>query len=131
MLAFAPHSVCSVRNPVTPGLKMNVMTSLAGPPTMYVGAREPPPAPVLLTLTEYPQPEGGFAEKFVEQYTRNALLEVHLTVSGCVPGANADTTIFENGWQLLTGWDRFGTPGLPRGFLGRLAIGRYYTDSTR
>jgi hypothetical protein len=34
MLAFAPHSVCSVRNPVTPGLKMNVMTSLAGPPTM-------------------------------------------------------------------------------------------------
>jgi hypothetical protein len=26
MLAFAPHSVCSVRNPVTPGLKMNVMT---------------------------------------------------------------------------------------------------------
>ena len=28
MLAFAPHSVCSVRNPVTPGLKMNVMTSL-------------------------------------------------------------------------------------------------------
>jgi hypothetical protein len=34
MLAFAPHSVCSVRNPVTPGLKMNVMTSLAGPPTI-------------------------------------------------------------------------------------------------
>src|SRR5260370_4439389 len=67
MLAFAPHSVCSVRNPVTPGLKMNVMTSLAGPPTMYVGAREPPPDPVLLTLTEYPQPGGGFGEKFGEQ----------------------------------------------------------------
>jgi hypothetical protein len=34
MLALAPHSVCSVRNPVTPGLKMKVMTSSAGPPTM-------------------------------------------------------------------------------------------------
>jgi hypothetical protein len=34
MLAFAPHSVCSVRNPVAPGLKMNVMTSSAGAPTM-------------------------------------------------------------------------------------------------
>ena len=34
MLAFAPHSVCNVRNPVTPGLKLKVMTSLAGPPTI-------------------------------------------------------------------------------------------------
>jgi hypothetical protein len=67
IVAFAPHSVCSVRNPVTPGVKVNVMTSLAGPPTMYVGASVPPLAPVLLTPTKYPQPGGGFSEKFVEQ----------------------------------------------------------------
>jgi hypothetical protein len=66
-VAFAPHSVCSVRNPVTPGAKVNVMTSLAGPPTIYAGASVPAPNPVLLTLTEYPQPGGSFSEKFVEQ----------------------------------------------------------------
>ena len=67
VVAFSPHSVCSVRNPVTPGVKVNVMTSLAEPPTMYIGASVPAPNPVLFTLTEYPQPGGGFSEKFVEQ----------------------------------------------------------------
>jgi hypothetical protein len=55
-------------------------------------------------------------------------LEVHLTVSGCVPGANADTRIFENGWHFA--WDRRDASDLPSGFLGGFSIGSDYIDST-
>lgn len=50
-------------------------------------------------------------------------MEVHLTVSGSLPGANACTTICENGSQSRSGFARFRTAGLPLGFLGSLATG--------
>jgi len=100
MLALALHCVCRVMNPVVPGVNIMVITSSATPPTVKVGALLPIPAPVLFTFTEYPPgelPPG----KLVEQYTRNGELEVHFRPAGLVPGIRLDTSILENGSQVV------------------------------